>query len=118
MNIKKLNTIQIQKVEAGDKTKFQVLISDDEAPNFAMRRFIIDPGGSMPRHTNTVEHEQFVLNGKAEVSIGDKVYQVEKNDIVFIGAGKIHGYVHTGIQPFEFLCMVPNKEDSIKISNQ
>ncbi len=48
----------------------QVLISAEEAPHFAMRCFTIQPGGKMPLHTNTVEHEQFVLSGKAEVTLG------------------------------------------------
>ena len=52
-------------------------ISYDGVPNFAMRRFIMGEGGGMPRHTNTVEHEQFVLCGRAEVGIGDDVHQVE-----------------------------------------
>lgn len=118
MDIKKLNTIPTQKVVAGEKTRFQVLISTDEAPNFAMRRFIIDPGGSMPAHTNTVEHEQFILNGKADVCIGNNVFKVEKNDIVLIEAGKIHSYKNTGCEPFEFLCMVPNQEDIINLTSE
>ncbi len=54
-----------QNVEAGEKTSMQVLIGSNEGPHFAMRRFCIEPGGSMPCHTNTVEHEQFVLRGRA-----------------------------------------------------
>jgi quercetin dioxygenase-like cupin family protein len=76
-----------------------------------MRRFVIQPGGGMPNHTNLVEHEQYVLNGQAKIGIGDRVYAVQKGDVVFIPAGIPHWYQNTGEEPFEFLCMVPNMPD-------
>ena len=36
-------------------------------PHFAMRRFTMGEGGGMPLHTNRVEHEQYVLAGRARV---------------------------------------------------
>ena len=115
MHIKSLNTIPKEKINAGKNTFRQVLIGSDEAPNFAMRRFIIEPGGEIPKHTNTVEHEQFVLSGRARIGIGDKTFDVKKNDIVYIPANTPHWYKTTGDEPFEFLCVVPNKEDVIEL---
>jgi quercetin dioxygenase-like cupin family protein len=115
MHVKNIDDIQIEKIEAGTKTSRQVLITAEEGPNFAMRRFIIEPGGQMPYHTNTVEHEQFVLNGRAEVRIGDQIYEVKKNDVVFIPALVPHYYKVMGDESFEFLCMVPNMPDKIEI---
>jgi quercetin dioxygenase-like cupin family protein len=102
-------------VPAGKNTSIQILISPDDAPNFAMRRFIMEPGGGMPNHTNTVEHEQFVLAGRAKIGIGDKVYDVKKGDVVFIPKNVPHWYSVEGEEPFEFLCLVPNLPDSIEI---
>ncbi len=45
MIIRSLNSIPIEKVPAGKNTFHQVLIGSDEAPHFAMRCFIIEPGG-------------------------------------------------------------------------
>jgi len=115
MFVKHVNEIVKEEVKAGSKTTRQVLISSNEGPNFAMRKFTIEPGGGMPLHTNSVEHEQLVLGGKAEIIIGGKAYEVKKDDIVFIPAGVPHSYKTIGNEPFEFLCMVPNKEDVIKI---
>ena len=114
MPIKHSKEIGAENVAAGSKTSRQILISSDEAPNFAMRKFILLPGGSMPNHTNTVEHEQYVLNGRAEISIGDKIYCVQRDDVVFIPADIPHSYKVIGNEPFEFLCIVPNKPDEIK----
>ncbi len=69
----------------------------------------------MPTHTNAVEHEQYVLRGKATIWIGDETHQVSADDVVFIPAGVPHGYRAEGDEPFEFLCVVPNAEDHIEI---
>ena len=115
MSVKKIEKITIEKINAGEGVSRQVLISSDEGPNFAMRRFIIEPGGNMPNHTNTVEHEQLVLNGRAEIAIGDETYQVKKNDVVFIPANVPHWYKTIGDEPFEFLCVVPNLPDVVAL---
>jgi quercetin dioxygenase-like cupin family protein len=62
-----------------------------------------------------VEHEQLVLSGRAEIGIGDEIFEVSKNDVVFIPADVPHRYRTIGDDAFEFLCMVPNREDIIKI---
>ena len=54
------------RVELGTATTTQVLLgAADDAPHFSMRRFRMEDGGGMPLHTNQVEHEQYVLRGRA-----------------------------------------------------
>jgi quercetin dioxygenase-like cupin family protein len=104
-----------KEVKAGTATRVQVLLGpEDGAPHFAMRRFTMGAGGGMPRHTNTVEHEQFVLKGRARIGVGDRVYDVGPNDVLYIPAGAPHFY-EVVEAPFEFLCMVPNGPDRIEI---
>jgi quercetin dioxygenase-like cupin family protein len=93
----------------------RVLIGPDEAPNFHMRVFSMEPGGGMPRHTNQVEHEQYVLRGRATIGIGDQVLEVSRDSVVFIPAGVPHWYRAEGDEPFEFLCLVPNAADRIEV---
>ncbi|MCB0744923.1 MAG: cupin domain-containing protein [Ignavibacteriae bacterium] len=113
--VKNINSFVKEKINVGEKTYKQVLISSEEAPNFAMRKFTIEPNGFMPLHNNTVEHEQYILNGSAEVQIGDEILQVKKDDIVFIPAEVFHSYKNIGNDNFEFLCLVPNQEDKITL---
>jgi quercetin dioxygenase-like cupin family protein len=84
------------------------------APNFAMRRFTMGEGGGMPRHTNLVEHEQYVVRGRARVTVGDTVHEVGEGDVLLIPGGTPHSY-DVEQAPFEFLCMVPNREDRIDL---
>src|SRR6266545_2172461 len=108
MSVKHTHDVQAKNVSAGKDTTIQVLISSQEGPNFALRKFSMQTGGGMPRHTNTLEHEQYVLRG-------DETYHVKAGDVVFIPEGAIHSYENIGQEQFEFLCIIPNKEDKITI---
>lgn len=118
MSVKHSNDVEARDVAAGKDTTIQVLISSQEGPNFALRKFSMQKGGGMPRHTNTVEHEQYVLRGQAVITIGDETHQVKTGDVVFIPEGAIHSYQNTGEGPFEFLCIIPNKEDKITVVDE
>ncbi len=111
MSVKQAATVASKIVPTGSGVSMQMLISAEEGPNFAMRRFAIQPGGSMPNHTNQVEHEQYVLSGSAEIAIDGEVFAVQPGDVVFIPAKTPHWYKNTGDSPFVFHCLVPNNPD-------
>jgi quercetin dioxygenase-like cupin family protein len=112
---RKLNTIESMQQKAGKGVSMQMLLSLQEVPNFAMRCFTIDAGGFMPHHTNTVEHEQFVISGKARVLVGDESFEAEPGDILYIPAGVPHSYETIGSEAYLFLCLIPKGEDCIEI---
>ncbi len=114
--VRKADEAPRQVIEAGTATEMQVLLGpEDGAGHFAMRRFIMGEGGGMPRHTNTVEHEQFVLKGRARVTIDDHVHEVSAGTVLLIPAGARHDY-RVLEAPFEFLCLVPNREDVVQLT--
>jgi len=113
--VERAEAFPLEEVGAGKGTRRSVLIGPGDAPHFALRRFVMDPGGGMPAHTNTVEHEQYVLAGSAQVGIGEEVYTVEAGDVVYIPEGVPHWYKADDLTGFEFLCMVPNKDDRIEL---
>jgi quercetin dioxygenase-like cupin family protein len=115
MSVKHTQDVEAQVVKSGEKTTIQVLISAQEGPNFALRRFVMGPGGGIPEHTNTVEHEQYILQGHASIGIGKETFDVHAGDVVFIPEGVHHWYRNMGEENFEFLCIIPNKPDEIKI---
>jgi quercetin dioxygenase-like cupin family protein len=115
MIVRRAADVAQEPVSAGVGTTRQVLIGADEGPHFAMRRFIMQPGGGIPVHTNTVEHEQYVLRGQATMTIGDASFEVKAGDVVYIPAGTPHSYKVQGGEAFEFLCMVPNLPDRMEL---
>ena len=102
-------------VKAGTGTEMHVLVSPEQGETgFALRRFIMQAGGGMPLHTNLVEHQQYVLRGKARIRVADTVYEVAPDHTLFIPAGVPHSYeVVEG--PFEFICVVPSTPDRITL---
>lgn len=110
---KNINSIKAISQNAGEGVSMKMLLSADESPNFAMRNFIIEAGGHMPLHTNSVEHEQYVISGNATVQIGDETIEAKAGDILLIPAGIAHSYKTVGDEAYSFLCLVPKKEDCI-----
>ncbi len=107
--------VEATPIGVAEGTSMQVLIGADAAPDFAMRRFTIKAGGSMPNHTNTVDHEQYVLAGSAEVGIGGDTFQVKKDDVLFVPAGVPHWYRAAADEDYVFLCLIANRQDDIQL---
>ena len=113
--ITSISKIKADDIGAAKDTSMQVLIPPTSADNFIMRRIVIRAGGSMPNHTNSVEHEQFVLSGSAEVGIGDEIYTIKQDDVLLIPAGVPHWYKASKNEDYIFLCLIPNSEDVIRL---
>lgn len=102
-------------VKAGNATEMHVLVGPEQGDTtFALRRFIMGEGGGMPLHTNLVEHQQYVLKGRAKIRIGDEVHEVKADHTLFIPAGAPHSY-EVIEAPFEFICVVPNQPDRVTL---
>lgn len=115
--IRRSDDIEYEDVGAAEGMRKGVLVSEDHgAPNFAIRRFELDPGASVPEHTNEVEHEQYVLAGEYVVGIDDEEYTVSEGDSLLIPAGVVHWYRNEGDEPGAFLCAVPNGDDKIELA--
>jgi quercetin dioxygenase-like cupin family protein len=112
---KHIDDIETSPQKAGRGVSMKMLLSPDESPTFAMRNFTIDAGGYMPLHTNTVEHEQYVISGRAKVIIGDKTFTAGAGDVLLIPAGVPHSYETLGEETYSFLCLVPKGEDKIEV---
>ena len=115
--IKRHEDIEYESVDAADGLSKGVLLSEaDGAPHFAMRRFTIDPGAEVPRHTNAVEHEQYVLEGEYVVGIDGEEHTVSAGDSLLIPAGVVHWYRNESDDPGAFICAVPNGDDTIELA--
>ncbi|WP_435334586.1 cupin domain-containing protein [Haloarchaeobius sp. TZWWS8] len=114
--VRRAEDIDYEPVAAADGLEKGVLVAEEHgAPNFAIRRFTLDPGTEVPKHTNAVEHEQYVLEGEYVVGIGDEEYTVSAGDSLLIPAGTVHWYRNESETTGAFLCAVPNGDDTIEL---
>jgi quercetin dioxygenase-like cupin family protein len=101
--------IENQNIPApAEKVKIRWLINEKQgAPNFAMRRFEIQPGGSTPYHTHPWEHEVYVLEGNAKAvsKAGEK--DIGPGSVILVEPNEEHNFKNTGDKPLVFLCMIP-----------
>lgn len=79
----------------------------DGAPYYAMRLIEVAPGGHTPRHAHPFEHENFILEGKGRLLIGETWHDVGPGDVAFVPPGVEHTYENAGDGPFKFLCSIP-----------
>lgn len=77
-------------------------------PTFALRQFTMAPGGVIPLHGHSWEHEIVFLRGRAEVLTDEDAIEVGPGDAVYTAPDERHGYRVIGDVPLEFLCIVPN----------
>ena len=114
--IKRSEDVEYDPVDAADGLSKGVLLSEaDGTPHFSMRRFTIDPGAEVPKHTNAVEHEQYVLEGEYVVGIDGEEHTVSAGDSLLIPAGVVHWYRNEGDEAGAFICAVPNGDDTIEL---
>ncbi len=96
-------------MEGAHDVTIQVLISDaDGAPNFAMRRFVVAPGGWSPLHKHAHEHEVFVLSGEGTLVFEGQEYPIRPGSFAYIDPFAEHQLRNNSDSDLIFLCIVPN----------
>jgi quercetin dioxygenase-like cupin family protein len=78
------------------------------APNFSMRRFVIEPGGRTPFHGHAWEHEVFVLKGRGLLVTDAGEREIGPHEAILIEPNERHQFCALPDGTLEFLCMVPN----------
>jgi quercetin dioxygenase-like cupin family protein len=114
--VRRADDIDYERVQATDGLEKGVLIDEARgAPNFAMRRFTLASGAEVPKHTNELEHEQYVLEGEYVVGIGGEEHVVRAGDSLLLPAGTVHWYRNESDEKGAFICAVPNGDDEIEL---
>lgn len=114
--VRRAEDVEYEAVDAADGLAKGVLVDEsDGAPTFAMRRFTLAPESEVPRHTNAVEHEQYVLEGEYVVGIDGQEHEVSAGDSLLIPAGTVHWYRNDRDARGAFVCVVPNGDDEIDL---
>lgn len=92
--------------------RMQVMVGrEDDAPNFAMRHFVVAAGGQTPLHSHPYEHQVFIVEGELEADCDGEARCVRAGDVVFVPSTSVHQFRNTTETPARFLCMVPVSSD-------
>jgi len=111
MKIKETSKIKSEPVSMHGSTGTSIKFlwgKDDSVPNFALRKFIIKPGGNIGLHNHREEHEIYILSGEGIVfNDSGNEFHIKETDSLFVPPNEAHGYTNTGKEDLEFLCIIP-----------
>ncbi len=105
-NIEKTNHEPVAMEGTQGLTMSVMVGQSDNAPNFAMRHILVEPGGHSPRHSHDYEHEVYIVKGKGTVLLQGKDQPIRTGDVVYVPADHEHQF-RAGDQGLSFLCLVP-----------
>ena len=95
--------------EGAANVQVQWLIDESRgAPTFALRRFIINPGGHTPRHSHPWEHEVYILRGRGLLVTQEGETELSQDQAIFIAPNEEHQFLSYEDEPLEMLCIVPH----------
>ena len=71
---------------------------------FQVKRIVVNPGAalSLQRHAHRAEH-WIVVHGRAEVTCGERVFELRENESTFIPQGSVHRLRNTTAEPVELI---------------
>lgn len=80
---------------------------DNGARTFAMRRFVVKPGGEIPLHSHESDHEIYILSGRGVAFTPRQEAPIEADMFLYVPPNEEHGYRNTGETPLIFICVIP-----------
>ena len=83
----------------------QLLNPDNASKKFALRAYIIEPGGHTSYDIHPHEHGVYMLSGEAVVKIGDDEVILQPRDVLYISGNEPHQFFNRGHAPVKFLCI-------------
>lgn len=78
---------------------------DNSSTNFALRAYIIEPGGHTSHDMHPHEHGVYMLSGEATVTVEDKELLLQPGDVLHISGNESHQFFNRGSEPVKFLCV-------------
>jgi len=111
MIIKRLNEVPSADMTGDGKISKQIVIGpDDGSREIVMRYFKVAPGGSSPHHSHGFPHLIKVEAGQgAVIDPEGNEHPIRPGDYVYVSDDQTHCFKNRGEEPFEFICVVPDR---------
>lgn len=84
---------------------------DEQALNFQMRYFEIDPGGYSSLEYHRHPHSVIIIRGSGSVVLGDEVHPLHLHDVVFVSPETLHQFHADKGEKLGFICIVDRYRD-------
>ncbi len=91
--------------EMKDVRRRELLTPDNASKNFALRAYIIEPGGHTSYDIHEHEHGVYILSGEVVVKVSDEVLSLDPGDVIYISSNEPHQFFNRGEVPVKFLCV-------------
>lgn len=78
----------------------------DSGPRMELRYFELQSGAVSRLEKHEHEHYVVIKRGQGYAIVGESVWAVEPNDVVYVAPFEIHQFLNRGEEPFGFYCIV------------
>ncbi len=85
--------------------RHRMLHPENSTRGFALRAYIIEPGGHTSMDTHQHEHGVYVLRGRVTVVVQGERIELGPGDVIHIAGGESHQFMNEGDTPVKFLCV-------------
>ena len=111
-NINNVPLEDVSKILKGTRGFYvQWLITKEHGSKYAVRRFIVKPGGIMPLHDHKYTEAVVILRGRLRVKTNEGVYELGSGDFFFTGPYEPHAIENIGNNEAEFICVISYEDD-------
>ena len=97
--------------DQGSVSENWLIGKSEGAENFALRFYNVEPHCSSKLETHAHDHGVVILQGQADVQIGEQIFQASQGDVLYIPPNHLHVLHNTGEGTLGFLCMIPAKRE-------
>jgi quercetin dioxygenase-like cupin family protein len=85
--------------------KRSLLSPDNSTTSFALRAYILKPGGHSSPDSHKHEHGVYMLSGVLQLRVGGETLELKPGDVIHIAANEPHQFLNPWPQPAKFLCV-------------
>jgi len=84
----------------------------EPGPRMELRYFELQPGAVSRLEKHEHEHYVVIKKGAGHAIVGESVWAVEANDVVYVAPFELHQFLNRGEEPFGFYCIVDACRDA------
>ena len=83
----------------------RLLNQENSSKRFALRSYVIKPGGHTSLDTHVHEHGVYIMKGSVRVIVNNAELNLKAGDVIHIGSNETHQFRNDGSENVKFLCI-------------